>query len=577
MKSIQPKGGRGPLRFALLFTASLSAAGFAAPQVATAALPNCTASALTSAGVAGVTIVSAVDVAAVAGSNPEFCDVVGTLVTGGEGAPAGSATFELQLPANWNRKFLFWGVGGLAGSTYADFAANPVDYYEALAKGYATAITDEGHEAGNTDASWALLSTGVPDQSKVTDYYHRATHEVTGAAKNLVRAFYDAPTITYSYFDGCSNGGRQAMVEATHYPDDYDGIIAGAPFMDIRTIIEGVKVFKHQLQSSATYISASMLPTIDAAVYASCDAADGVQDGLIQNPAHCSFDPKSLICTTGATSNCLTAGQAATLESYISALRDRDGKLIYTGASITDLTGGMDVWSIGFVPPTSFSANEPWGGTGFGNAPVAWQFVDHIMKFLVARDATYNLRDFPVTLSGVVGDRALDVFDSRTEAGDGDNPQHLESFIHRGGKLIMFHGLSDPALPPFRTMKFYEDLAGTQGGYNEAQKSVRLFMVPGMQHCGGGPGPNFFDTLTALENWREKSTPPDGIVAAHYFDNSTANPIDRTMPLCMFPEQAEYGGSGAYNNGVNWACTNNHKMLEVGADGVSAGLSAAHD
>jgi len=551
--------------------ACLAAGAAIAPAGAQAVSANCSAAALNAAGVPGVTIALAVDVPASA-SNPEFCDVQGAVATSGEGAPAGAANFELQLPVVWNEKFLFWGVGGLAGSTYPDFAANPVDYFASLYKGYATAITDEGHQAGGTDAAWALIAKGEPDRAKVADYYDRATHEVTQAAKKLVMAYYGASAIKHSYFDGCSNGGRQAMVEASHFPDDYDGIIAGAPFMDIRTIIAGVKFQKNNLASAQAYIPASLLPVIDAAVYASCDAADGVQDGLIQNPARCSFDPATLVCQNGATSNCLTPAQAGTLRSYFTALRNSQGEVVYNGASLTDLAGGMDVWSVGAVAPTDFTANEPWGGTGFSPAPVAWQFVDHIMKFLVARDAGYDLRSFAVTAAGVVDDKALDFFDSRTARGDGASPQRLHEFIRHDGKLLMFHGFSDPALPPFRTISYYEDLAQIHGGYEHLQKNVRLFMVPGMQHCGGGPGPNFFDTLTALENWRENGTAPDAITAAHYTGNNPAMGVDRTMPLCKFPEEAQYSGSGAYNNGANWSCTANRKLLEVGADGAAAGL-----
>ncbi|HUN90654.1 MAG TPA: tannase/feruloyl esterase family alpha/beta hydrolase [Burkholderiaceae bacterium] len=553
------------------FLATGLAASVVLPRAASAAMPNCTTDALNGAGVAGVSIASAVDVPA-SPPTPEFCDVRGALVTQGDGAPDGSAQFELQLPVNWNQKFLFWGVGGTAGSTYADFAANPVDYVESLAKGYATAITDEGHEAPNTAGSWALASPGVADAAALTDYYFRATHQVTVAAKELVSAFYGASKIAYAYFDGCSNGGRQAMVEATQYPDDYDGIIAGAPFFDIRAIVAGDKFQKVQLRSPQAYLPASLLPMIDQAVYAACDEADGVRDGLIQNPARCNFDPASLICAAGSSSNCLTPDQANTLRAYISALRNERGELVYTGASITDLAGGADVWSIGAVPPSNLTANEPWGGTGFSPAPVSWQFVDHILKFIVARDPDYDIRNFPVSIHGVVGDRALEFFDSRTRAGNGDDPRRLKRFLERQGKLIMFHGFSDPALPPFRTVHYYEQLAREYGGYERLHGGVRLFMVPGMQHCAGGPGPNLFDTLTALEVWVEAGKAPDGIIAAHYVNNDTTQPIDRTMPLCKFPEEAQYAGSGDYANGANWSCSANRKLLEVGSDGAQAGL-----
>jgi len=205
------------------------------------AATTCSVGAISALGVNGVSIVSATAVAA-AGTTPAYCDVVGQLNTSGGGAPAGSAGFELQFPANWNQKFLFYGVGGLAGSTYADFSANPVDRAGALAKGYATAITDAGHLAGNTDASFALLGPGRPDKAKLADYYYRATHQVTVSGKQLTTKFYDQGPISQAYFDGCSNGGRQALVEATQFPADYDGIIAGDPFFDFRSVVNAARL-----------------------------------------------------------------------------------------------------------------------------------------------------------------------------------------------------------------------------------------------------------------------------------------------------------------------------------------------
>ena len=236
----------------------------------------CSAGAISAFNVSGVTIVTATDVPA-ATPNPEYCDVIGTLNTSGHATPPGSAGFEVRMPVSWNGKFLFFGVGGLAGSTYADLAANPVDVAEALGKGYATAITDTGHQAGGTDASWALIKPGVPDRAKVADYYYRATHEVTIAAKSLVSAFY-SQDISYSYFDGCSNGGHQATTEAADYPGDYDGIIAGAPFFDARAILQGTHFYKQQFSSPAAFLPATVLPAVDKAIAASCDAVDGVAD-----------------------------------------------------------------------------------------------------------------------------------------------------------------------------------------------------------------------------------------------------------------------------------------------------------
>src|SRR5262249_24024021 len=277
----------GKLRAAGLLLAGVLTG--AAP--ASAALPKCNPTALAGLGVANVTILSAMDVPA-SGANPEFCQVLGTVRTTGFGAPDGSAQFELTLPSPWNGKFMFFGVGGLAGSLGP--AVTPTDFLGARAKGYATIVTDTGHQAGATDARWALIAPGVPDEAKITDYYFRAAHDVTQAGKLLVQSYYQAP-IYRAYFEGCSNGGRMAYMEATRFPEDFDGIVAGAPFLDLSVLLANLRFQKTQLASLSTYIPAGKLSMIDAAVRASCDAADGVADGLIQNPGKCAFDPTTLV------------------------------------------------------------------------------------------------------------------------------------------------------------------------------------------------------------------------------------------------------------------------------------------
>jgi len=556
-----------------LHAAGLLLAGFltgAAPANAT----SCSAAALAGLGVANVIIVSATDVPA-SGANPEFCDVRGTVKTTGFGAPDGSAQFELRLPSPWNGKFLFFGVGGLAGSLGP--AANPIDFLESLPKGYATIVTDTGHQAGATDGRWALIAPGVPDEAKLIDYFFRAAHQVTQAGKLLVQSFYQAP-IARAYFEGCSNGGRMAYMEATRFPEDYDGIVAGAPFMDIRAVLAGRLFQTTQLASPNAYIPAGKLPMIDAAIRASCDAADGVTDGLIQNPAKCAFDPKTLVksaCTAGDLT-CLTPEQGHTLATYFTALRDEDGGFVYTGQSVSDLGGGdgMDLWSTGFVPPTDFTANEPWGNLGFSPSPISWQFVDHIIKYIVTRDPNFDIRTFDEGMR--IDDRALDLFDDRTEAGDADIPRKLERFLAQNRKLLVYHGFSDPALPAFRTIRHYEALAQLTG-LDKLRKNMRLFMVPAMHHCGGGPGPNLFDTISALEKWVENGQAPDAIPATHFVNNNPALGVDRTMPLCAFPEEAQYSGSGDVNSAANWACTPNRRLLEVGPNGRQAGLGEGND
>jgi feruloyl esterase len=543
----------------------------------------CTAPTLSALGVPNVTIIAATPDP----TDPTECDVLGTVTTHGFGAPNGSALFRLQLPAaqSWNTKLVFFGVGGFAGSLLN--STNEADPGAASAAHFATAITDTGHEATPTDASWALIAPGVPDQAKLADYYFRATHEVTVASKELVRRFYATP-LKRAYFDGCSNGGRQAMVEATKFPDDYDGIITGDPFMDIRTILAGVNFDKIQLGSAQVYIPATKLPMIDAAVYSNCDAADGVVDHLIQNPTACSFDPHSLVTPTCTPSDptCLTQGQADTLQKYLTALRDDDGNIVYTGETISDLEagaqglfdfglGGMDFWTTGIIPPTQgFDASEPWDNNGFSPSPTGWQFTDHLIKFIVERDPNFNMRTY-LRQVGTVSDVELALFDGRTEVGDGDVPARLLPFIDRGKKMVIYHGFSDPALTATRTIRYYEELAATaHASFAQLQESVRLFMVPGMHHCVGGPGPNFFDTLTALDRWVDQGEAPEAIIATHFVAD-TPPVVDRTMPLCKFPEEARFSGKGDVNDAANWSCiANDQRLLRPGTDGRAAGLGA---
>lgn len=564
----------------MVAAAALLAGGTLAASPAQAATA-CTAAAIGALGVPDVTVASA------SGASPAPCVVAGTVRTHGFGAPDGSARFVLTLPPStvWNQKFVQLGQGGFAGSLSA--STNAGDPGAASAAGYATAITDTGHTASSTDARWALIAPGVPDEAKLTDYYFRAVHEVAAASKELVKRYY-GNAAQRAYFDGCSNGGRQAMVEATKFPDDFDGIISGDPFMDIRTILGGANFDKIQLASADVYIPATKLPMIDAAVYNSCDAADGVVDHLIQNPTKCSFDPKSLVTAscTGSDPTCLTSGEANTLQKYLTALRDDDGKIVYTGQTVSDLSagpqglldfslGGMDFWTTGVVPPTvGFTAAEPWDSNGFGFSPIGWQFTDHFIQYMVERDPNFDMRSY-IHQPGQVSDSELRLFDRRSEAGDGDVPEKLLRFIEKGKKLIIYHGTSDPALAATRTIKYYEDLAETaEVSYGQLQESVRLFMVPGMHHCVGGPGPNFFDTLTPLDNWVDHGVKPDAILATH-FVNNTPPAVDRTMPLCKFPEEARYNGTGPVNSAASWNCpANDRGMLDVGANGKSAGLGA---
>jgi feruloyl esterase len=520
---------------------------------------SCSKESLSALGVPNMTISSAAMVPA-APPNPEYCDVKGSVATSGEGAEPGSANFEVMLPANWNQKFIFHGVGGLAGSLTS--SANPADQPLFLARGYATAITDTGHLVSNP--TWEYTAPGAPDMPKIIDYYYRAVHDVTLAAKQLVKNYYRAETIRRSYFDGCSNGGKMGLLEASRFPSDYDGIISGSPWLDpVGTSLWTLKNAKALLDG---YIPSSKFQAVSAAILKQCDKADGVADGLIQNPAKCAFQPDALVPET------LTQKQADALKLIMSPVRDEQGKLIYPGASVGNLgqdnitvRGPTNYLETAPVDPTSA---KPWGDAAL---PANWSLAQNILMKLGYYDAGKDMNN-TIESNGVVKADALNLVYARLAADVPDDPSAYGAYFAKGGKLLIYHGYDDLIISPYSSIWFYEDLAQENGGYQKVQQNARLFMVPGMQHCVTGAGPNSFDSLSALEQWVEKGIAPDAIPATH----STNNAVDRTMPLCKFPEQAHYKGSGDHNSAASWSCPQKDKsLLAVGPNGVQAGANAA--
>ena len=297
-----------------------------------------------------------------------------------------------------------------------------------------------------------------------------------------------------------------------------------------------------------------------------CDAADGVVDGLIQNPAGCSFDPDSLVPQT------LTQAQADALEIFIRGVRDDRGRLLQPGSSVSDLSAPGAVGFIPWVelfPPVDPASAQPWGAA----APLAWRIADSTIRHVVVRDPDFNVNlDWPEA-DGVLKSEAARLFDRRTRLGDADQPEKLVPYLRRGHKVLLYHGYDDYAQTPYLTIRFYQELAEMFDGYRNVQKRARLFMAPGRQHCGGGPGPNSFDTLTALENWVEHGIPPEGIIATKYVNDNPAMGVARTMPLCKFPERASYDGLGDPRNAASWTCSSRDRsLLEVGPNGIQAGL-----
>ena len=526
---------------------------------ASAALPNCSIATLAGYGVANVSITAAAVVPAAA-PNPEYCSVEGTVTTQGEGARPGSAEFVLKLPTTWNNRLVFFGCGGNCGSV-KDVASNPADVAAALGLGYAVVNTDGGHEQdpSTPDPTWVLIKPGVPNEPAIIDFFYRAVHQQTVATKRLAEDYYSG-RIDHAYFDGCSTGGRQSVMEGDRYPEDYDGLIAGDPIIasdsQRAAAIKQAKAFLPQ----AAYIPFSLLPAVDAAVNANCDAADGVADGLIQNPAACAFNPHALAPAT------LTVAQANAMEIYLKEVIDTRGRPVSPGMTVGDYaTSGFEKQTEIATPAVDPTGAEPWGGIGQG--PTAWTLDDGSIRYFIERNPTFDVNNHWPQHGDLIAAAADALLRQRSRGGVADDPNKLRAFLRQGRKIILFHGFSDDQASPYRSIWFYKLLARQENGNARLQNNARLFMVPGMGHCSGGSGPNSFATLTALDAWVTKGVAPEAIVAT----NSTSG---RSMPLCKFPEEARYI-SGPLDVASSWVCrADDQRLLKIGPDGVLAGADA---
>ncbi|MDT7950069.1 MAG: tannase/feruloyl esterase family alpha/beta hydrolase [Acetobacteraceae bacterium] len=511
------------------------------------AATECSLDAIAALHVPDVSVTEAKPVAS-SGSTPAHCDVQGTVVTKGAGVADGLARFAMQLPDAWQHRFLFLGVGGNAGNLRP--SANAVDRASALGKGYVTVLTDTGHEGDGTSAKWTLGPDGKPDLPKRTDFFHRAAHDVTIAGKALSEAFY-AGKVEHAYFDGCSTGGRMAMMEAERYPTDYEGVIAGDPMMSFHTYTARAVVQRAALTVPAAYISPELLKAIDARVTGRCDAIDGAKDGLVQSSAACPVRAQELICKPGETAACLNKDQARVLESYTSPFRDRRGRVVFGPWPITDMADpqGVGYTVTGRAAPDLSDLSAPWKADP-EQEPRAWALVQEMVAHWLALGPKASVADLDVDgQTNTVGDKMLALMKKTYAEGEVRDPRKLAAFLAQGRKMILYHGTSDPSIPPSQSIAFYNELRQQRGSARNAA-SVRLFLVPDMHHCSGGPGPDQFDTLSALEDWVERGKPPAAIQASTRPDS----PAPHRLPLCPYPQQGRFSGGGSMADPANWQC-----------------------
>jgi feruloyl esterase len=458
---------------------------------------------------------------------PAFCQVHGVLAP----TPHSSIHFEVWLPAaNWNGKLQVVGNGGLAGTiSYPALAS-------ALREGFAAASTDTGHTSTESPA-W------LEDRERLIDYSYRGLHMTTVNAKAIVQAYYSEQA-KRAYYTGCSTGGKQGLMEAQRYPEDFDGILAG----------DAANFWTHQMASEVwngvvtstpeTNLPKEKLQLLQDATLQACDMLDGAKDGLVSDPARCQFDPAKLQCKSGDSPTCLTAAQVSAVRKiYEGPANPRTRKRLYPGL----YPGGEMGWAANTVinktTKSGVSSYDFWG-----------------YAFYHKPDWPYPTFDFDKDVQ-----RADEELGPVTNA----TSPNLEEFRKLGHKLIYYHGAADPLIPAQNGIDYFESVVSMQKGLARAQSFYRAFLVPGLYHCSGGPGPIAFgtsqpapvsqrdadhDALRALERWVESGTAPTQIIGTKYVDGDPAKGVAFQRPLCPYPQVARYKGSGEMNDAANFGC-----------------------
>jgi Tannase and feruloyl esterase len=461
---------------------------------------------------------------------PAFCRVRITV------APA--IKMEVWMPASgWNGNFEAVGNGGKAGTISFPAMATALD------EGYATASTDTGHQGTGNETKWAFRHPEL-----ITDFAYLAIHDMTVTARKVIAAYYGTGP-KFSFFNGCSTGGRQGLMEAQRYPGDYNGILSGDPVIGYTHLQAAhFSIALRTRKVPGSYFPPDKLAAIQKDSVAACDAIDGVRDGLIEDPLKCGFwkNPSELLCNGAESPACLTATQLQTLKDIYAGYRDPRGDVVYPGFMPGHETGWSFFIIAGADPSKPFTDESAVGAVGF-------------FKYFVFDDPNWNFLTWNY-------DKDMPFADHKLAAEINATNPDLKPFRAHGGKLLLYHGWTDPGASPLETVDYYENMVGAVTGtkvnapghetpafldsIRRTEDFARLFMVPGMDHCGGGPGPNMFDAFGPLVNWVEHDQAPAKIIASRI----TNGKVTLTRPLCPYPMTSHYTGHGSTDDAANFVC-----------------------
>ncbi len=447
---------------------------------------------------------------------PAYCRVEGVINRrAGVGGEEFGINFALAMPEKWNGDFLMQGGGGGNGVVMAPLGLNAAGDIPALTRGFAVVSTDTGHKSHRGSFDFDFMK----DEQAYLDFAYLANAQVARLAKQLIAQYYGKPA-AFSYFSGCSTGGREGMILSQRYPTAFDGIISGDPAM--RTGLSNLAIGKwipvafNQIAPKdadgkpivAQAISDADRKVIAGALLQKCDASDGVADGIISDPLGCDFDPAALTCKQGKSDSCLSPEKVAAIKKAVAGPKTSGGIQVYPG----------------FLYDTGITASGPIRGV-LSPGPGIFGPATTAMDLDVEKEALLDIQPLVDSMSA-----------------------NLTTFSGHGGKLIFYHGDSDPWFSPLDTFGYYKDMSDANGGLGAASKWSQFYFVPGMAHCGGGPGLDQFDFVGAIVNWVEKGTPPTSVIAT-----GKAFP-GRSRPLCPYPKHAQYKGQGDTEDANNFEC-----------------------